>query len=186
MYRNVLVGRIYIVRILLVTASLALAGVYGYYQACEWMAKWAFAHQAYFSADELILIAIPQADLSHQNDYLAGEGEFEWQGEMVDVLHRELRSDTLYIYGFRDRAETKLKQEAAWLYQDTESFDHQPVSSRSHSKRIKWLSPFVLPRSGAIAPIVGFILPLSTSFFAYFPSRFLLPFLEVLAPPPNL
>lgn len=181
-----LAGRIHIVRILLVTASLALASIHGYYQACEWMAKWAFAHQSYFAADELILITIPQTDLSQQNDYLTSDGEFEWQGELIDVLHREFRSDTLYIYGFRDKAETKLKQEAAWLYPDTAHPDNQPMSSRSHTKRIKWFSPFVLPRSGVIAPVAGFILPVSTSFFAYSPSRIRLPFLEVLAPPPNL
>jgi hypothetical protein len=116
-------SRIYIARILLVTASLTLAGFYGYYYAREWVAKWVFAHQTYFDTDRLILIVVPQVDLSSKNDYLANEREFAWKGKMIDVLHREIRSDTLYIYGFSDEAETELHNEAAWLYQDTDQPD---------------------------------------------------------------
>ncbi|WP_338875925.1 hypothetical protein WBJ53_09840 [Spirosoma sp. SC4-14] len=180
-----LLGRIHIVRIFLITASLMLTSIYGYYQVCEWMAKWAFTHQSYFAADELILLRIPQTDLSSQNDFLVSEGEFEWQGEMVDVLHRELRSDTLYIYGFRDKAETRLRQEAAWLYPDTRHPDHQPISSRSHTKRNKWLNLFVLPRPSAMASLSGCTLSGQQTSFAYSPSRIWLPLLEILAPPPN-
>ncbi len=181
-----LFGRLPLVRVLLVVATLALVGVYGYYQGREWLAKWAFAHQAYFADDELILLKIPRADLSHENDWLVNEGEFEWQGNMVDVLHREFRSDTLYIYGFRDEAETELNQEAAWLYQDTPSTDRQPVSARSGTKRSKQFSPFVLPGSGGLVPLAGVFLPLPTAFFVYSPSRIRLPFLEVPVPPPNV
>jgi hypothetical protein len=176
----------HIARIVLVSSACLLGGIYGYYYASEWMAKWAFSHKSYFATDELILLTIPQTALSHQNEYLASEGEFEWQGEMIDVLHRELCSDTLYIYGFRDKAETELRQEAAWLYEKKVSSDRQPISSRSHTKRIKWFSPFVLPRSGPITPVLGGNLSIQTTFFAYFPTRIRLPLLEVLAPPPNL
>ena len=44
--------RIHLVRTLLVTAAVALLGLYGYYYAREGLAKWAFAHRAYFATDE--------------------------------------------------------------------------------------------------------------------------------------
>ena len=75
---------------------------------------------------------------------------------MIDVLHREIRSDTLYIYAFRDAAETELRQEAAWLYRDP----NQPEPpSDTRSKRVKWFSPFVLPYQVTVAPVSGSILP---------------------------
>ena len=138
----------HIARLVLISSVCLLTSIYGYYYACEWMAKWAFAHQSYFAADELILLTIPRTDLSHQNEFLVDEGEFEWQGEMVDVIHRELRADTLYIYGFRDKAETKLRQEAAWLYPDTAHPNHQPVSSRSTQNGLSGLVRLYCPFGG--------------------------------------
>ncbi len=175
--------RIHIARILLVTATLVLGSLYGYYYGREWLAKWAFAHQTDFGIDELVLIAIPQTDLAYHNAYLASEGEFEWQGQMVDALHREVRSDTLYIYGFRDEAETELKQEAAWLYPDTAQPDQLPDAS---TKRAKWFSPFVLPASVTIPLITGAGQVDRSSFFAYSAPRIRLPLLAVIVPPPNL
>ena len=84
----------------------------------EWLAKWAFAHQTAFGVEEIVRIAVPQTELTAENNFLTNQEEFAWQGDMVDVLHREIRSDTLYIYAFRDEAETELRQEAAWLYRD--------------------------------------------------------------------
>ena len=171
-----------IARILLATITVALLGVYGYYVGLEWMAKWAFAHQTDFGIDELTLITIPQKDLTHYNDYLINKSEFEWHGQMVDVIHREVRSDTLYIYGFRDEAETELKQEAAWLYQDTNQSDKLPGTD---TKRVKWYSPFVLPNQ-TVLPLAAFFnglgLPQFSSRFSFF---IRLPLLDVISPPPD-
>ncbi|GAB4043208.1 hypothetical protein [Spirosoma litoris] len=177
-----LFGRIHIVRTLLATAALALLSVYGYYCAREWVAKWVFAHKSYFSADELILITVARKDITSTTAYLLNEGEFEWHGDMVDVLHREVRTDTVYIYGFRDEAETKLKQEAAWLYPDKTRAD-QPLNSQV--RRAKWLSPFILPRSSIIAPMACLTMPESQPVFAYSSPRIRIPLLKVIAPPPN-
>lgn len=176
-------GRTHITRILLATATLAVFSVYGYYYACALVAKWAFAHQTYFAADELILIAIPQTDLSPQNKYLAEEGEFEWQGQMVDVLHREIRSDTLYIYGFRDAAETELKRVASWLYQTTPQPDQWPDSA---TKRNKWVKSFFLPHAAlTVLPVQYGFLP-ARAIFSFSCSHHPLPPLDVIVPPPDL
>ena len=169
-------------RLALLTALLTIAGGYGYYYGREFVAKWAFAHQTYFAADELILIAVPQTNLSSRNTYLVEEGEFEWHGQMVDVLHREVRSDTLYIYGFRDVAETDLKREAAWLYRDPTQPDRVP---NPRIKRTKWLSPFILPPSVSTMSIVGGIVPKPRPAFAFFAGPIPRPLLEIPSPPPN-
>lgn len=166
----------------LATAMVLLLGIYGYYSACELLAKWAFTHQTYFEADQLLLIVLPQADLTEKNAFLAQEGEFEWQGQMVDVLHREVRSDTLYIYGFRDEAETSLKKEAAWLYQDKSSPDQLPDA---HRKRVKWPNLFILPDTHLTGPIDWSTPPELRVYFAYAERQFRLPLLEVPSPPPN-
>lgn len=168
---------------LLAATTVALLGVYGYYYGLAWMAKWAFAHQTYFSADELILITLPQSELTSQTAYIQHEGEFEWQGEMVDVLHREVRSDTLFVYGFRDKAETRLKAQAAWLYEDA-----APPCRRSdtQTKWLKWVSlveplyshPFRYPSDWRVSGL--------QAFFAYSSPRLSRPCLEVPSPPPDL
>ena len=178
-----LIGRIHIVRILLATAMLSLLSLYGYYCAREWVAKWVFAHKTYFSADELILITVAKKDITNTAAYLLNEGEFEWHGDMVDVLYREVRSDTVYVYGFRDEAETKLKQEAAWLYQNKTRSD-QPINT--HIRWVKWSSLFILPRSLIIAPMACLTMPESQPVFAYYSPRIRIPLLKVIAPPPNL
>ena len=170
-------------RIVIIATLLTVAGGYGYYYAREWVAKWAFGHQTYFAADELILIAVPQTDLSSRNTYLVEEGEFEWQGQMVDVLHREVRSDTLYIYGFRDVAETELKQEAAWLYPNSNQPDKSP---NTHTKRAKWFSPFIRPPSVVTMAIIQSIVQAPRPLFSCFIRRISRPLLEVPAPPPNI
>lgn len=174
---------IHIVRILLVTATLLVVGIHGYYSAREWIAKWAFAHQTEFGIDELILIAIPQTDHSRQTDFLVSQEEFVWQGNMVDVLHREVRSDTLYIYGFRDDAETELKREASWLYRDPNQPDSLPSAG---TKRAKWFSPFVLPERVVVSLVVWSVLPNRQNLFTYSPPNIRFPSLEVLLPPPDL
>ncbi|WP_020602717.1 hypothetical protein [Spirosoma spitsbergense] len=170
-------------RILLVAVTLAVGSVYGYYYGREWAAKWAFAHQTEFGLDELVLIAIPQADLSPNNDFLIHQEEFAWQGEMIDMLHREVRSDTLFVYGFRDEAETELRQEAAWLYRDPNQPD--PLSD-ARTKRARWCSPFVLPYKVIIAPVSDSILPEFTHLFSFSSPRIRLPLLDVTVPPPDL
>ena len=169
-------------RIVIIATLLTVAGGYGYYYAREWVAKWAFGHQTYFAADELILIAVPQTDLSSRNTYLVEEGEFEWQGQMVDVLHREVRLDTLYIYGFRDVAETELKQEAAWIYRNSNQPDKTPDNP---TKRVKWFSPFTLPPSVNPLTTVWCIVQELRPFFSCIVGQLPHPLLEVHAPPPN-
>ena len=161
---------------------LTLTGVYSYYYAREFIAKWAFAHQSYFAADELILIAVAQADLTTQTAYLLNEGEFEWQGQMVDVLHREVRLDTVYVYGFRDEVETKLKQEAAWLYQDTAQPDKLP---NPRTKQVNWESTINPPYRTRFWYVASGMRPVSQSAFSYISPRSSLPYLEVACPPPN-
>lgn len=181
------IGRITLTRILLVTAILALIGLYGHYYAREFMAKWAFTHQTYFPSDRLIRISVPKAELSHQTDFLVTEGEFEWMGQMVDVLYREIRSDTLYVYGFRDDAETELKQEAPWLYEETAHAD-QTLGSRPVSRRklIKWRTIFDLPYLTEFSQLpVAMIRDLQPT-FQYCLVRAARPELDVLSPPPNL
>lgn len=173
--------RNHIARITLLVALLTLTGVYGYYYACEWAAKWAFAHQTYFAENELILIAIAQADLTPETANLLSEGEFMWQGDMVDALHHEVRSDTLYVYGFRDVAETKLRQEAAWLYGDKAGTDKVPGHPE---KRVKWLNEFVLPHPVIVSSITGFA-PFLEAVFCYSLPRPKRPHLDVFAPPPD-
>ncbi|MFD2937891.1 hypothetical protein [Spirosoma flavum] len=177
------IGRINIVRILLATATLALLSVYGYYYAREWMAKWVFSHQSYFAADELILITVAHSDLTSETAYLLNESEFEWKGQMVDVLHREVRSDTVYVYGFRDEAETKLKQKAAWLYQDTAQPDQ--ASRRTRTKRIKWRTTFDLPGYMVFSQLSSLDMADLRPFFCYSFLRITRPALDVLYPPPN-
>lgn len=174
--------RKHIGRIAVFTALLTLTGVYGYYYAREWMAKWAFAHQTVFGIDELILIAVPQAELS-RNAFLTNQEEFLWEGEMVDVLHREVRSDTLFIYGFRDAAETELKHEAAWLYPDTTQSDSLPDAG---TKRVKWFSPFVKPEATVLTSVGVVYLVNRQQFFLSSSPRIGLPLPEVPSPPPDL
>jgi hypothetical protein len=174
--------RTHINRILLVAALLAIGSVCGYYYVREWVAKWAFAHQTEFGVDELILIAVPQTDLSSGNNFLVNQEEFAWQGEMIDVLHREIRSDTLFVYGFRDAAETELRQEAAWLYRDPNQ--PKPLSD-TRIKRTKWFSPFVLPYQVTVVPVSGSILPEFTRLFSFSSPRIQRPLLDVMVPPPD-
>lgn len=176
------IARTKLARFLFASATLALLSVYGYYCGLEWLAKWAFANQSYFAVDELVLITVAQKDISSQTAYLLHEGEFEWHGEMVDVLHRELRSDSVYVYAFRDKAETQLKQEASWLFRDSAQPD-QPL--QNHTKRTKWLSPFVLPSSTGIAPVGSLLASGMPYFFSYNAPRIRFPLLDVFAPPPN-
>lgn len=174
-----------IVRLLLVATTLALGCVYGYYYGRAWVAKWTFAHQTTFGIDELVLITVPKKELSAQNAYLADEGEFVWQGEMVDVLHREIRSDTLFIYGFRDAVETDLREAAAWLYPNLTTTQSEPLSD-TRTKRIKWFSPFVVPYSHTGLPASVASLLLTRPYVRYASTLRRLPFLEVLTPPPNV
>ncbi len=172
----------HITRILLVAALLAIGSVYGYYYGREWAAKWAFAHQTDFGVDELILIAVPQTDLSADNDFLMNQEEFGWQGEMIDVLHREIRSDTLFVYGFRDAAETELRQEAAWLYRDPNQ--PEPLSD-TRIKRTKWFSPFVLPYQVTVVPVFAVVLSEFPRFCSYSLPHCQRPLLDVTVPPPD-
>ncbi|CAN5669033.1 hypothetical protein BH09BAC4_BH09BAC4_27140 [soil metagenome] len=181
------IGRITVVRMLLVMAVLALVGLYGHFYAREFLAKWAFTHQTYFASDRLIRISVPKAELSHQTDFLATEGEFEWMGEMVDVLYREIRSDTLYVYGFRDDAETELKQEAPWLYEETAHVD-QTLGSRPGSRRklIKWRTIFDLPYLTEFNQLPQATWHGLKPTFQYCSLLITRPELDVLSPPPNL
>lgn len=172
-----------VAHILLVALTLTLTGIYGYYYGREWLAKWAFAHQTEFGVDELVLIAIPQADLSPKNEFLVNREEFAWQGEMVDVLHREIRSDTLFIYGFRDATETELKHEAAWLYRDPAQ--PEPLSD-TRSKWGKWFGVFVLPNRIIMVPVSDSFLPDLLPFFSFSSPRTQRPLLDVMVPPPDL
>ena len=36
---------------------------------CEWLAKWAFAHQTEFGVEEIVRIAIPQTELTAKNSF---------------------------------------------------------------------------------------------------------------------
>ena len=101
---------------------------------------------------------------------------------MVDVLHREVRSDTLYIYAFRDEAETELRQEAAWLYRDQSQ--PEPLSD-TRTKRVKWFSPFVLPYQVTVVPAIDAVLTEFNPVFSYSPSHFQRPLLDVTIPPPD-
>lgn len=174
--------RILLVRMLLAAAAVALLGLYGYFYAREGLAKWAFAHRTYFAADELIRIAVAQTDLTTQTAYLLTEGEFDWQGNMVDVLHREVRPDSIIVYGFRDEAETELRQEAAWLYPASDK--DRPLTDAG-AKRAKWFSPFILPDPVGVLPVVRFSLPGLQLSFSYTPPHIGHPLLDVLSPPPN-
>ena len=174
--------RTHIARIITIAATLAIGGLYGYYYGLAWMAKWTFAHQTEFGVDELILIAVPQTNLSPDNDFLVHQEEFAWQGEMIDVLHREIRFDTLYIYGFRDAVETELRQEAAWLYGDQNQ--PEPLSD-TRVKRVKWFSPFVLPYQVTVAPLSDAGLFECPPVFFYFSPQFQRPLLAVTVPPPD-
>ncbi|QHV96462.1 hypothetical protein [Spirosoma endbachense] len=179
------IGRI--IHTLIAIAVMALVSLYGYYYARESVAKWAFSHQTYFAPDKLILITIPQPELSNQLADLVNEPEFEWNGHMVDVLYREIRSDSVYIYGFRDDAETELKQKAPWLYQNTASSDFIPgTRSGNHRKQINWRSKFDLPYLPLFDQLELPSLSTLSSSFYYCTQRLARPDLEVPSPPPNL
>ncbi|WP_460940142.1 hypothetical protein [Spirosoma humi] len=176
-----------IVRVLLVVVVLALVGLYGHFYAREFLAKWAFTHQTYFASDKLIRIAVPRAELSDQTDFLVTEREFEWMGQMVDVLYREVRSDTLYVYGFRDDAETELKKEAPWLYEETAHVD-QTLSSRptSRRKQIKWRTTFDLLYLAESSQLPQATWHGLKPVFTYCSLLITRPELDVISPPPNL
>lgn len=181
------IGCIPVVRTLLVTTVLALTGLYGYYYARAFLAKWAFAHQSYVASDRLVRIVMPKAELTHTTDFLVTENEFEWMGQMVDVLYREVRSDTVYVYGFRDEEETELKRQAPWLYAETAHVDQTPgTRSGSRLKHVKWRPVFDLPDLTAfcqrLVPIVRDLRPI----FQYCSRRAAPPYLDVLSPPPNV
>lgn len=181
------IGRISVVRTLVVTAILALTGLYGYYYARAFLAKWAFAHQSYVASDRLVRIVMPRAELTHTTDFLVTENEFEWMGQMVDVLYREVRSDTVYVYGFWDEEETELKRQAPWLYEEIAHVD-QTAGTRSGSPRkyTKWRPVFDLPDpttfSQPVLPALRDLRPV----FQYCLLRAVRPYLDVLSPPPNL
>lgn len=161
---------------------LAVLSVCGYYYGLELLAKWAFAHQTYFATDELILIAVPNSDLTAETAELLHKGEFEWKGEMVDVLHREIRSDTLFVYGFRDKAETLVHKEAAWLYKDA----HHPYRrSNTRTKRLKWVSLINPAFQGYVDPQAAVRFFDKQFFFSYAAAPATAPLLEVPYPPPN-
>lgn len=171
-----------IARFFLATATLAVLSVCGYYYGLELLAKWAFAHKDYFDAEEVILIAIPKADLTIETAHLLHKGEFEWQGEMVDVLHREIRSDTLFVYGFRDKAETQLHKEATWLFNDA----HHPTRrSSTRTKRVKWVSLITPVLQGYVDPLAVIKRFSIQPFFSYWAALVTAPLLEVPYPPPN-
>ncbi|GAB3790371.1 hypothetical protein GCM10028818_60400 [Spirosoma horti] len=172
---------------LLLLTALAIFCVHEYYHAREVLAKWAFTHQTYFASDKLVRIVIPKAELSHTTDFLVTENEFEWMGQMVDVLYREVRSDTVYVYGFRDEEETELKRQAPWLYEATAHVGQTPgTRSGSRQKHVKWRPVFVLPDLTAFcqrpAPAVRDLRPI----FQYCSRRAARPYLDVLSPPPNV
>jgi hypothetical protein len=169
-------------KLAVIATLLTLTGVYGYYYGLEQLAKWAFAHQTYFAADELILISIAKTDLTTETAYVLDEREFEWQGEMVDVLHREVRSDTVYIYGFRDKTETQLKKQAAWLYNDS---THPYRRPNTRTKRLKWISLINPSHASPFKQLTAGKLPGFRLLFSYSSLRLLLPYLEVPSPPPN-
>ncbi|MBC3786661.1 hypothetical protein [Spirosoma utsteinense] len=169
-------------KLAVIATLLTLTGVYGYYYGLELLAKWAFTHQTYFAADELIFIAVAKTDLTTETAYIVDEREFEWQGEMVDVLHRDVRSDTVYIYGFRDKAETQLKKQAAWLYKDSA---HPYRRSNTRTKRLKWISLINPSSASPFDHLTPGRLPDLQRSFSYNTPRPSLPYLEVPSPPPN-
>ena len=181
------IGRIKVVRMLLVMAVLALVGLYGHFYAREFLAKWAFTHQTYFASDKLLRIVVPKAELSDQTDFLATEAEFEWMGQMVDVLYREIRSDTLYVYGFRDDAETELNKEAPWLYEETAHVD-QTLGSRAGGRRksVKWRTIFDLPYPAEFSQFPQATWHGLKPIFEYCSLLITRPELDVISPPPNL
>lgn len=171
-----------IARFFLATAVLAVLSVCGYFYGLELLAKWAFAHKDYFAADELILITVPKADLTAETAELLHQGEFEWKGEMVDVLHREIRSDTLFVYGFRDKAETQLRKEAAWLYKDV---NHPYRRSNTRTKQLKWVSLINPPFQVYVDTRSAVRFFDKHRFFSYAAAPAKAPLLEVPYPPPN-
>jgi hypothetical protein len=78
------------------------------------------------------------------------EGEFEYLGEMYDVVERAQRGDTLHLWCWWDHEETALNRQLQDLVQITLGQDPQRQEQRH--QRIQWLTWQFAPPAGPLLP----------------------------------
>lgn len=67
--------------------------------------------------EALVLLKFTQQEAEAQLDW-EHEGEFEYQGQMYDLVEQEVRGDTLYFWCWPDQKETQLNQQLSQLTQN--------------------------------------------------------------------
>ncbi len=82
-----------------------------------------------------IPLAIPYA--TDANEYSPVEGEFEYQGEVYQLVKQKHLRDTLYIVCVKDRESKKINQALADY---VKSFTDKPVSQKQGTKTIQLVS----------------------------------------------
>lgn len=116
---------------------------------------------------ELVLLAFSKAEAAHRLRWEHAR-EFEYRGQMFDVVETEYRGDSVYFRCWWDHAETELNRElatlqAALLGQDPQSQENQERLFQFYKSLICAEQPRVYPLpeiAGSILPAYRFGAPL--------------------------
>jgi hypothetical protein len=94
--------------------------------------KWAYLNQR--SNDELVLVKVAKSLEASSNTFFSrvhGK-EFEFLGEMYDIVRKSDKGDTTYYYCFHDREETQLAQK---IHEQLINLLAQNNSTSKHEKK---------------------------------------------------
>jgi len=95
--------------------------------------KWKLAEAVHSS--DLVLFKLTQAEANKQLNW-EHEKEFEYQGEMYDVVKKETDGDTLFFYCWWDKKETKLNKKLEDL--TTLIFQQNPDKQKNEQRILQY------------------------------------------------
>jgi hypothetical protein len=117
--------------LLLVCLTIPYLGTYSWFEFQKYMVKKEIKWQILRGMDlkDLALIKVNKSEVETKIRWIHSR-EFEYSGHMYDIVKREARGDTIYLYCFPDRAETKLNIQltrlmAQAMSQHPQNTDHQ-------------------------------------------------------------
>ena len=85
--------------------------------------------------EELVLLAFSMQDAARQLRWEHGR-EFEYQGQMCDVVHTVQKGDTIYYRCWPDLAETNLNRRLALLVE--QALHHHPQTQDTCKNIYSW------------------------------------------------
>lgn len=126
-----------IATILLLTFILPVVLLFSWHQVklyeIKHSLKWELAEA--LDPAELVLIKLTKAEADSQLEW-EHDHEFEYLGEMYDVVKKETHTDTLFFYCWWDKKETKLNKKLEHL--SALVFQHNPDKQKNEQRILQY------------------------------------------------